>query len=93
MDHFRFVNKQIKGHFGIKNDSIRAYKTNQTPTSGSNYEFPIIDLKRKSKFGNLLESLRVRAKSNPQLAYKRKYNVKHELIDTLPHLNAVNGSR
>ena len=88
-----FVNTQIKGQFGIKNDSIRHYIANQTHTTGSNYEFPIIDLKGKSKFGNLLQSLRVRAKSNPQLAYKRKYTVKHQLIETLPHLNSLNGSR
>ena len=90
MAHFRFVNKQIKGQLGKKHDSFIPNKTKQTHT---NHEFPIIDLKGKSKFGNLLESLRVRAKTNPQLTYKRHNTVQHKLIDTLPHLNTVNGSR
>ena len=94
MAHFRFVKKQLKGHFGNKNDSLLPYTNKQTPTKRSNHEIPIIDLKGKSKFGNLLESLRVRGKSNSELTYKRKYTVNHQLIDTLPHLNtAANGSR
>ena len=45
---------------------------------------PIIDLQKKSKFGSLLESLRVRSENVPRFSRMNNYQVRHKYMDVLP---------
>ena len=47
-------------------------------------DLPVIDLEKKSKYGNLLESLRVRSESLPRFSRKHTYKIKRKYIDTMP---------
>ena len=45
---------------------------------------PIIDLKKKSKLGNLIESLRVRSEKIPSFSRKHAYKIHRKYIDSQP---------
>ena len=46
---------------------------------------PVIDLKKKSKLGNLLESLRVRSEKFPSFSRKKHaYKIHRKYIDSQP---------
>ena len=47
-------------------------------------DLPIIDLEKKSRFGNLLESLRARSESLPRFSRKHTYKIKRRYIDAMP---------
>ena len=51
----------------------------------SNEKLPVIDLERKSKFGNLLDSLRVRSEGLPSYSRKHAYKIRRKnLIGAQP---------
>ena len=45
---------------------------------------PIIDLQKKSKYGDLLDSVRVRSEYVPLFNRKHTYKVRHKYMDVLP---------
>ena len=45
---------------------------------------PVIDLKKKSKLGNLIESLRVRSEKIPSFSRKHAYKIRRKYIDAQP---------
>ena len=45
---------------------------------------PVIDLKKKSRFGNLLESLRVRSEKIPSFSRRHSYKIHRKYIDSQP---------
>ena len=64
-------------------------ESNLNPEGGShdvsNDKLQVIDLERKSKFGNLLDSLRVRSEGLPYYSRKHAYKIRRKnLIDAQP---------
>ena len=59
-------------------------KTVSNEISPKSNGLPIIDLQKKSKYGDLLDSVRVRSEYVPLFNRKHTYKVRHKLMDVLP---------
>ena len=77
-----FYNKEISSSFSI----TESVSSPETMKNGVMTEaLPVIDLKKKSKLGNLLESLRVRSEKFPSFSRKKHaYKIHRKYIDSQP---------